>query len=182
MKKIVKKGKGAPQKPLTKAQQELVAIHIPFAMNMGRKYEGLGRSKGIPVEDLQQEACYGLCIAAQNFDSSKGADFQTYAHNWCKKFIMKAIKGEPLSSFEDKDVEDDIIYDDEQAFAEEREQKVKAMLTALNAQEKKVVCMIFGIGTSVGTIKEIAQKMHLQTSRVHQIYEKSMAKMEFQNS
>lgn len=191
MKQIVKKGKNATTKrssvgaltPLTKAQKELVAGHIPFAMNMGKKYAGLGRFKGVPMEDLQQEACFGLCIAAQNFNPEKGAAFQTYAHDWCFKYIMMAINNEPLDAFEDKDVEDidTIDDDDEQTFAEERALKVEALLAVLNAQEKKVVCMIYGIGTSVHNFKEVAVKMKLQTARVHQIYEKSLNKMEFYN-
>ena len=189
MKQIVKKGKNAASKrssvgaltPLTKAQQELVAGHIPFAMNMGKKYAGLGRFKGIPVEDLQQEACFGLCIAAQNFNPEKGAEFQTYAHDWCFKYIMMAINNEPLDAFEDKDVEDIDTFedDDEQAFAEERVKKVEAMMAVLNTQEKKVVCLIYGFGSEVHDFKEVALKMHIQVARVHQIYEKARTKMEF---
>jgi len=189
MKQIVTKGKGAPRKPLTKAQQELVASHVPYAMNLGKKYARLGRLKGVPMEDLQQEACYGLCIAAQHFDATKDAEFQTYAHYWCMKFIMKAIYNETLDTLrgtstgsgqaidvEDIDATDD---DDEPAFAQERALKVEAMLGVLNEQEKMVVCMVYGIETSAHSFKEVAQEMNLQTARIHQIYEQSLNKMEF---
>lgn len=199
MKQTVNKGKSATSKrssdgaltPLTKAQQELVTINIPFAMNMGKKYAGLGCFKGVPMEDLQQEACFGLCIAAQKFNPSRGVKFQTYAHDWCLKYIMKAINDEPTSllSPEEEEIEDiDLIDDDdEQNFAEERVKKVEAMLAVLNQQEKKVVCLIYGFGSTgspqVGCdpkdFKEIAVMMHIQVARVHQIYEKALAKMEF---
>lgn len=63
MKKIFnQKGKGAPQKSLNKAQQELVVKNISFAMNMGKKYAGLGYYKGVLLEDLQQEAAMGCAL------------------------------------------------------------------------------------------------------------------------
>jgi len=198
MKQTVKKGKSATSKrssvgaltPLTKAQQELVVGHIPFAMNMGKKYAGLGRFKGIPMEDLQQEACYGLCIAAQKWSPSpqpspkwEGVDttatFQTYAYKWCLKYIMMAINGETLSTFGDEEVVDIIDDDDEQAFAEERVKKVEAMMAVLNDKELKVVRLLYGFEGDSKDFKEIAVMMHIQVARVHQIYEKARTKMEF---
>jgi len=199
MNQTVKKGQGATSKrsramkPLTKAQQKLVTDNIAFAMNLGTKYAALGSFNGIPVEDLQQEACYGLCIAAQRWGTSPqsslakdevvdtSAIFQTYALNWCTKFIMMAIDDVPLDALEDNNVEEiDIIDDnDEQTLAEERARKVEAMLAVLNRHEKKVVRLLYGFDGESKDFYEIAKLMHIHVARVHQIYEKARTKMEW---
>jgi len=199
MKQTVKKGKDAATKrssvgaltPLTEAQQEMVSHNIPYAMNMGKRYAALGRFKGIPVEDLQQEACFGLCIAAQRYvapadaavgeGQAAGASFRTYAYNWCLKFIMMAINDEPLDTFEDRDPADVEIIDDdeEQALAEERAQQVEAMLAVLNPHERRVVSLLYGFEGESCDFRQIAAMMHIQVARVRQIYEKARTKMEF---
>ncbi len=169
-------------KPLTDEQRSLVEKHYSLAMNMGKRFAGLGETKGLSREDLQQEACYGLCMAAQRYDERKGTEFQTYAYDWCYKFIMLAIEGERGTA--DLDVErmkEACIYDedeDEAERAEKRAMKAERLLTLLNSQERKVVCMIFGIGSVTHDFKEVAQKLHLQTERIHHIYESALTKME----
>lgn len=206
MKQTVKKGVSATSKrsevvkmkPLTKDQQKLVSEHIPFAMRLGKSYAALGNFVGVPVEDLQQEACFGLCIAAQGWNSSghtsraegkeagAAATFQTFAYDFCLKYIMLAINKEEVSVIsldDDEAAEIDVMDDDDEtAFAVERRRKVEAMLAVLNAQEKKVVRLIYGFGSEVHGFKEVAQKMHIQVARVHQIYEKARTKMEFYKS
>lgn len=178
-------------RPLTKAQQQLVTENIPLAMNLGKKYAGLGNYKGIPVKDLQQEACYGLCVAARRWkahaDTPKeegleaAATFQTYAFIWCVKFIMMAIDDVPANTMVDKDVDTVAIEedDDEQALAEERARKVEAMLAVLNRHEKKVVRLLYGFDGESKDFYEIAKLMHIHVARVHQIYEKARTKMEW---
>lgn len=99
---------------------------------------------------------------------------------------MMIINGQPPSSYGDDDIEDDT---EEATFAEKSAVKVDALMTMLNKQEKKVVCLSYGISMSSSakvcrepmTIKEVAKEMHLQVARVYIIYEKAMAKMEFYN-
>lgn len=184
-KKTIKRSKR--QQHLTKSQQMLVVENMTLAMNMGRRYAGLGRFKGIPMEDLQQEACIGLCEAAMRFDSKRGADFKTYAYDWCKKYIMMAINGEPSTADEDVEMVADNMADDadEVRMTEERCRKVDAMMSVLEKRERDVICLIYGISQSskhatepLG-FKEVAARLQLSRTRVHQLYECAMVKMEW---
>ena len=99
--KTIKKGKGAASKrqnelkPLTDEQRRMVETNMPLAKMMSRKYAYFCKSKRIDEEDLMQEACLGLCIAAQNFDISKGAQVKTYAYNHCLRMVLMAIDSAP---------------------------------------------------------------------------------------
>ena len=48
-------------------------------------------SSGVSYDDLYQEGCYGLILAVDKYDPSKGASFETYATTWIRKYILQAI-------------------------------------------------------------------------------------------
>ena len=177
--------------PLTKEQQLLVVKNMPLAENLAKRYAGLGRYKGIAMEDLQQEAFVGLCEAAARYDASRGADFKTYAYPWCRKYILMAIKGVPETADDDVeklgilDADDPLTGSGQVNDAEECAIRVEALLAVLDKKEQQVICLAYGIEQKVGKgcgeplgFKEIARKMQLHAGRVHQIYEQAMAKME----
>lgn len=164
---------------LTEAQRQLVVDHMQFANHLGINFAGLGRSKGITVEELQADACFGLCEAALRFKADEGADFQTYAYDWCRKFIMLHIDDKDFTS--DKDINDldaDIPEDDGEA-EEERKKKVETMMRVLDKKEREVICLIYGFDSNPKGFKEIALLMCVHPARVHQIYENAMAKLEW---
>ena len=176
MKKTKKKEKAALK--LNGVQQRLVEENIPFAMNLGKSYAAVGRLKGVPVEDLQQEACIGLCAAAKKYDARQGVKFSTYAFLWCKKYILKAISDETLKCEYDTEVADTVEDEDDTMLAEQRKTKVEAMMSVLDRHEKKVICLMFGFEGEEKTMKEVASKMRLQQTRVRQIYNKALNKLE----
>jgi len=167
-------------KPLTKAQNKLIMDHIAYAKRIAKKYAGDDCPAGITLMQLETESCSALCEAALRFDPKTGADFKTFAYDWCKKSILAFIHDRSYSDFEDiENVTDDTLEDDEDAQAAEREQKVKALLAVLDKNELKVVRLLFGFEGKCKDFKEIAVMMHVQVARVHQIYEKARTKMEW---
>lgn len=207
MTKKSKKGESAPMKPLTDAQRQLVEDHLSFAMNMGKRYGAIGRIRGVPVEDLQQDACYGLCVAARHYDPSSGADFKTYAYGYCKDYITQALDAESLAEFDnlemllaqhERDIDESLdademspgfdIIDEEDTDDDDPVLKVLLLLTALDERERMIVCLAYGLPYDHSTLsdtprtpksfREIAAMLHIQPARVRQIYNLALAKME----
>ena len=179
MKNSTKGGSAAP-KALSKEQQQLVAQYVPMAMKMGLAFASVGRMKGIPVEDLQQEACMGLCMAAQNNDGDRQEGFASYAFAWCKKYILKALRNQPFALEDQVEQIDDIDLaceaDEEREWATHR---VMALLDTLDREQCYIVRRTFGIGCREQEFPQIAHTLHLDTRRVQTIYHQAMAQMEF---
>lgn len=62
---------------LTPEMQQLVARHMPMAQKMVWRL----KDYGVGLDDLQQEACMGLCEAAPRYDAKSEASFATYARH-----------------------------------------------------------------------------------------------------
>jgi RNA polymerase primary sigma factor len=65
------------------AWRQLVLSHVRFAIKLAMPH----RDKGVPEEDLYQEAFCGLFNAADKFDPELGNRFSTYAEAWIKAKI-----------------------------------------------------------------------------------------------
>ena len=74
---------------MTPEQAALVERHLPLARSIARRYQGLG----LDLEDLEQEACRGLCDAVGRYDIATHPDvaFSGYAPHWCRKRITEAL-------------------------------------------------------------------------------------------
>lgn len=96
-----KREQHAMNQALSEAQCRLVEHNVGFARAMAVKYREVGMLKGISLADLEQEACMGLCEAAQRFDDSLQVRFTTYANAWVKKYLLKAIDKEQYRSSDD---------------------------------------------------------------------------------
>lgn len=175
----MKHSKNKQVTPLTNEQQKLVTDHMSFANNMAKRYAGLGRSKGISFEEILSDACFGLCEAALRYKANEGATFQTYAYDWCKKYILMHINENAFYSDKDiTDMEDDIPEDDGEE-QQERKKKVAVLMSVLNNKEREVICLFYGFDGREKTFREIALLLRVHPARVHQIYENAMTKMEF---
>lgn len=58
--------------------------HLSLAESYAKTYE----DSGVPLEDLYQEACYGILVALDHYDSRNNASFKTF----CKHYILKYIR------------------------------------------------------------------------------------------
>lgn len=173
-----KKEKEMSKVPLTDQQRKLVEEHVPFAMNMGKKYYMVGTVKGVPLEDLQQEACLGLIEAARRYEPGKGVNLMTYAFMWCKKYILKAAETQALcNDVCVRQLEDDVI-DEDSCYTEALCRRVDDLLDELDTRERQVICLSFGIGCDPLSFKQIAEVLQIPAGRVRNIYERAINKME----
>lgn len=69
------------------ARKELVERNLRLVIKIANKYKG----RGVEFMDLIQEGNFGLMRAASDFDPRKNNKFSTYATNWIKSFITRAI-------------------------------------------------------------------------------------------
>ncbi len=69
------------------ALDKLVTHSLPFARYMAFKYIGYG----LPIEDLFQEACIGLVVAAKNFDPSINVRFISFSVSHIKSKIFDYV-------------------------------------------------------------------------------------------
>src|SRR5690606_3091050 len=57
------------------AIDKLVLANLKFAVQVARRYQGLG----FPIEDLMSTACIGLCNAAKIYNPEKNVKFTSFA-------------------------------------------------------------------------------------------------------
>lgn len=69
------------------AREEIIVRNSNIARIYASNYSG----RGVPYDDLYQEACFGLLIAINKFDSTRGVKFSAYATHYILKYIKKAI-------------------------------------------------------------------------------------------
>ena len=70
-------------------EDRIVEVNMQIAVDVARRY----RSRGIPIEDLEQVAYLGLVKAARGFDPERATDFLSYA--------VPTIRGEVRRYFRD---------------------------------------------------------------------------------
>jgi len=70
-----------------KAQARLVESNMRLVVSIAKAY----RSSGIPFEDLIQEGAIGLMTASERFDPARGYRFSTYATQWIRQAIGRAV-------------------------------------------------------------------------------------------
>jgi RNA polymerase primary sigma factor len=79
--------------PGLKAKARLVECNMRLVVSIAKAY----RSSGIPFEDLIQEGAIGLMTAAERFDPSRGYRFSTYATQWIRQAIGRAVDNKAKS-------------------------------------------------------------------------------------
>lgn len=79
----------APEGERRQLQNRIVAVNLQVAVDVAHRY----RSRGLPVEDLEQVACLGLVMATRRFDATRETDFLSYA--------VPTIRGEVRRYFRD---------------------------------------------------------------------------------
>lgn len=68
---------------------DVVVAHIPLAFGVAHRF---ARGRDHMLDDLRQEGCVGLMIAASKFDPNLGFRFTTYAIPWVSRLIREHIR------------------------------------------------------------------------------------------
>ena len=75
------------------AKDRLVECNIRLVISIAKAY----RSSGIPLDDLIQEGVIGLITATDRFDVDRGYRFSTYATQWIRQAIGRAVDNKSKS-------------------------------------------------------------------------------------
>ena len=76
-----------------RAKARLVECNMRLVVSIAKTY----RSSGIPFEDLIQEGAIGLMTATERFDPHRGFRFSTYATQWIRQAIGRAVDNKSKS-------------------------------------------------------------------------------------
>jgi RNA polymerase primary sigma factor len=71
------------------AKEEMIESNLGLVHAIARTY----RSRGVPFDDLVQEATVGLVKAVERFDHRREVKFSTYAVWWIRRSILDALAG-----------------------------------------------------------------------------------------
>lgn len=70
-----------------RARERLVVRHLDEVRSIARRYRNLG----LPVEDLEQEGALGLIDSIDQYDVSRGSEFDAYARFRVRRAIRNAL-------------------------------------------------------------------------------------------
>lgn len=70
------------------AREKVILAYLPLAQSYAQKYQGYG----VPLDDLYQEACYGIMVALVKYNPDRKERFATVA----SQFITKYIRGNAI--------------------------------------------------------------------------------------
>ena len=74
-----------------KARQEFIEHNLLLVVSIAREFRNENRRKLLTMEDLIQEGNASLCAVIDKFDYRKGCKFSTYAVDWIKQGMERAI-------------------------------------------------------------------------------------------
>jgi RNA polymerase sigma-32 factor len=69
------------------ALSRLISSHLGLVGNIAKGY----RARGLSYEDLFQEGCLGLTVAAHRYDPARRPRFATYAAYWIRASVLNLI-------------------------------------------------------------------------------------------
>ena len=173
---------------------KIVKANLSFVISLAKMYQ----HQGLDLDDLIMEGNIGLLVAIDKYDPSLGNTFISFAIHYIRKAITDALneksrivrlpsnrvlEGYKITSNstdakvgndEDKDKTfGDVLSGDMNANGYDREDfNHKAILHLFNAltdREKKIICMLYGIGCREYSMYEVSVKFRLTEERVRQI-------------
>ncbi|MBO5410106.1 MAG: RNA polymerase sporulation sigma factor SigE [Clostridia bacterium] len=174
------------------AREELIIHNLRLVVYIARKFE----NTGIPIEDLISIGTLGLIKAVNTFRISKNIKLATYAsrciENEILMFLRKtnSLKAE-VSYFEPLNVDwdgnelliSDILGSDADEVyrdieADDEKSRLYRAVETLNAREKQIMTMRFGIGGGREyTQKEVADELGISQSYISRLEKRIIEKI-----
>lgn len=71
-----------------RAKSRLIECNMRLVISVAKSY----RASRVPLEDLIQEGAIGLMTAAERYDAARGCRFSTYATQWIRQAIGRAVE------------------------------------------------------------------------------------------
>lgn len=72
------------------AREKVFFAHVPLAKSRALNYKG----SGVLLDDLLQEAYYGVLVALDHYNVQSAASFATYAGHYIQKYIHDALRNQ----------------------------------------------------------------------------------------
>lgn len=173
---------------------KIVKANLSFVISLAKMYQ----HQGLDLDDLVMEGNIGLLAAIEKYDTKKGNTFISFAIHYIRKAITDALNEKSrvvrlpsnrilegykitsnstdanIGNDEDKDKTfGEMLSGDMNANGYDREEyNHKAILhlfNALSEREKKIICMLYGIGCREYSMYEVSVKFKLTEERVRQI-------------
>jgi len=132
-----------------------------LARGIARRYRG----RGLPLEDLHQEALLGLLQAAKSY-RDRGASFATYAVYWIKKRILAALEQEGITCLDSESLPEKSFEQVVDTSARSADVVRFELPDELPLPERQVLELSFARELS---LKEVAAQMGLTVERVKQL-------------
>lgn len=181
------------------ARNKLIQANLKFACSIASAYRG----RGVSFSELISEANDGLMESIEKFDLSRDIKLYSYSVWWIKQRVQAAVdkvKKMPKSELPneqdndaqlEKDDDNNSTYVDRTVMTEpqfiEEEDRREEMLAKkkflaeifkiLNAREKDMVYMYYGIYGKNYKLDDIGKKYSLSKERVRQIIEHAFKKV-----
>ncbi len=149
---------------------QILGNYGKLAYGVARRYQ----NRGLPLEDLRQEALLGLVYAAGRFDPDCGAQFSTYAVYWIKKQILQALDRESAASLLADPLESQHL--EELAAPETLPAEDPALRLPESLPELERRILVLSCQHQL-TLKEISQSLSLPVERVKQLRGKALRRV-----
>lgn len=149
-------------------REQLILEHQDLACSIALKY----RDKGVPTEDLKQEALLGLIEAAGTFDPALGNQFSTHASFRIKKRVLEALTREGKTGLRASELDDGMLA--ELPAPEQQAGDDLQLPEAMPELEKRVLSLSYGEKLS---FKEISIRLGLSVEKVKQLKQKALRRL-----
>lgn len=190
-----------PDEECIASRDDLIIFNTKLAFARAKRWEG----RGVPFEDLEQEAMVGLIKAADKFDPSRGVKFSTHATPWIDNELRRCVQkaktvrlpiyvqqegGEDAvhPSFKEAGTsEDEGVLDPEDRSSPTPDEEVemnrwralvRERLGLLSEREVLVLTKFYGLDGGIpGTVSTIAEDLNLSPGRITQIRKRAEEKL-----
>jgi len=183
---------------LNDQQRALVVANMKHADKIAANYA----KRGVPIEDLQQEARLALCYAAMRFDPENGCSLATFSTLYINGFLCKFIMRHGYTSYLSKnqrifvrvislerlwhhDEDDDMNWeeliggedDDEDAEREDAAELLNTLMKSLTDEERELISARYGLEGDPVEVAEYAERMGISPSSVYRRCREILIKM-----